>query len=56
MLHVLKHDEVLTTIIEAKLAYQLHLSHWHSEMDWNIATPTGTLTAAMINLHRVKSW
>ena len=27
---------------------------WHSQTDWNIATPMGMLTAAMIPLHLLK--
>ena len=41
---------------EIGLHTYLHSSLWHSEMDWNIATPMGALKAAMIWLHGVKIW
>jgi len=37
-----------------KIAYPLHLSLWHSETVWDIATSMGALTAEMIPVYCVK--
>ena len=38
-----------------KIASSPHLSLWHSETEWNIATAVCALTASMMALHRVKN-
>jgi len=37
-----------------KIAYPLHLSLWHSETVWDIATLVSVLTAQMMPVYRVK--
>jgi len=37
-----------------KIAYLLHLSLWHSETVWDIATSMGALTAEVMPVYCVK--
>jgi len=46
----------MATNFRAKLAKVIHSSLWHSETDWDFAMLIGALTAAMIWLHRVKTF